>query len=227
MGGKWLQNLGLKAQNLRDQASRLEKLRESSATTTLEESLLEISSRNTQTLTGMINCDAENNPNYDDQKSHYANSSSTSTLDLHTPTALQVPEEQPINEHNDEFNNILCTELPGSLPEFTPANISQTIVWSKSFENVITVNSSEIDKTYDTWRKNSFLVPYGKTGRDFIDQLTKHLNDWNNGLESQHVALKAFIVLLALGLQKPSQRSKAKDHQECLEKRLALWKEGK
>ena len=72
------QNLGLKAQNLRDQASQLEKLQESSATTTLEESLLEISSRSTQTLTGMVNCDAENNQNYDDQESHYANSSSTS-----------------------------------------------------------------------------------------------------------------------------------------------------
>ena len=63
------QNLGLKAQNLRDQASRLEKLQESSATTTLEESLLEISSRNTQTITGMVNCDAESNQNYDDQES--------------------------------------------------------------------------------------------------------------------------------------------------------------
>ena len=138
------QNLGLKAQNLRDQASRLEKLQESSATTSLEESLLEISSRNTQTLTGMVNCDAENNQNYDDQESQYANSSSTSTLDLHTPTALQVPEEQPVNEHNDVFNDVLCTELPGSLPEFTPVNISpgisQTIFWSQSSENVITVS---------------------------------------------------------------------------------------
>ena len=42
----------------------------------------------------------------------------------------------------------------------------------------------------------------------------------------QHLALKAAIVLLAVGLQKPSQKSKAKDHQECLEKRLKLWKNG-
>ena len=99
----------------------------------------------------MVNCDAENNQNNGDQESQYANLSSTSTLDLHTPTALQVPEEhlQPVKEHNEEFNEILCTELPGSLPEFTPVNISQTIVWSQSSENVITVNSSEIDKAYD------------------------------------------------------------------------------
>ena len=42
----------------------------------------------------------------------------------------------------------------------------------------------------------------------------------------QHIALKAAIVLLALGLQKPSRQSKAKDHQECLSRRLTLWKEG-
>ena len=45
--------------------------------------------------------------------------------------------------------------------------------------------------------------------------------------ESQHIALKAALVLLALVLQKPSQKSKARDHQECLAKRLALWKNGK
>ena len=40
----------------------------------------------------------------------------------------------------------------------------------------------------------------------------------------QHLALKAAIVLLAVGLQKPHQKSKTKEHQECLEKRLKLWK---
>ena len=42
----------------------------------------------------------------------------------------------------------------------------------------------------------------------------------------QSIALKAAIVLLAVGLQKPSQKSKAKDHQERLAKRLVLRKEG-
>ena len=42
----------------------------------------------------------------------------------------------------------------------------------------------------------------------------------------QYLALKAAIVLLAVALQKPGQRSKAKEHQECLEKRLSLWRNG-
>ena len=84
-------------------------------------------------------------------------------------------------------------------------------------------------KTYDEitqWRKNTFLVPYGKVGREFIDQLTQHITEWNNASHVQHIALKAATVLLATVLQKPSMKSKAKDHQECLTKRLALWKEG-
>ena len=72
----------------------------------------------------------------------------------------------------------------------------------------------------------TFLVPYCKTGRDFIDQLTKHIDDWYNRWPMQHLALKAVIALLAVALQKPGQRSKAKGHQECLEKRLALWRNG-
>ena len=64
------------------------------------------------------------------------------------------------------------------------------------------------------------------TGRDFIDEIIKHIHDWNNGTEMQHTALKAAFVLLAVGLQKTSKKSKAKDHQECLARRLVLWKEG-
>ena len=95
---------------------------------------------------------------------------------------------------------------------------------------MITVSSLEIinaSNEITSWRKNIFLVPYGKIGREFSDQITKRINDWNNSTESHHIALKAAFVLLALVLQKPSQKSKARDHQKCLAKRLELWKDGK
>ena len=61
-----------------------------------------------------------------------------------------------------------------------------------------------------------FLVPYGKIGRDFIDQVTSHINDWNNSSDNCHVSLKAAFVCLAVGLQKPGPKSKGKDHQDAL-----------
>ena len=152
--------------------------------------------------------------------------------DLHT-TAIGFPEELRVAECNhatteDSFEG--HTDVPGNLPQFGVTNTPSTFNWGRNSNGaMITLNTSTIENAYDeitTWRKNTFLVPYGKTGRDFIDQLTKHVNDWNNGTEMQHIALKAAIVLLAAGLQKPYRKSKAKEHQACLAKRLALWKEG-
>ena len=42
----------------------------------------------------------------------------------------------------------------------------------------------------------------------------------------EFIALKVAIVLLALCLQKPGPKLKSKDHQDCLAKRLVLWKKG-
>ena len=72
----------------------------------------------------------------------------------------------------------------------------------------------------------SLLSPVRKTGRDFIEKLTKYIDDWNNRSPMQHLELKAVIALIAVALQKPGQRSKAKEHQECLEKWSTLWRNG-
>lgn len=106
-------------------------------------------------------------------------------------------------------------------------NTRKSGTWDRNSDGEIITTSSSLNNEITTWRKNTFLVPYGKKGRDFIDQLSKHINDWNNGTATQHLALEAAIVLLAVGLQKPSQKSKAKKHQKCLEKLLKLWRNGK
>ena len=121
-------------------------------------------------------------------------------------------------------------ERSGKLPEYKHLLFPSRVFWGQDPEGrPITVNVSTIEDAYDEivkWRKNTFLVSYGKIGREFIDKFTEHINDWNNGSPLQHIALKAAIVLLAVGLQKPSQKSKAKDHKECLGKRLNQWNRG-
>ena len=118
---------------------------------------------------------------------------------------------------------------PGYLPDFNAVDMPSIVSWGRRADGtIITVNLSPIIKAYEeiTMVQNTFLVPYGKVGREFIDQLTQHIAEWNNASHAQHIALKAAVVLLATVLQKPSIKSKAKDHQESLTKRLALWKEG-
>ena len=87
-----------------------------------------------------------------------------------------------------------------------------------------------IDNVYDEiehWRKNIFKLPSGTAGRSFISLLTNWLDYFNRGTEFRRIALKVFMVLPCLLLQKPSRQSKSKDHLKKLEEREQLWNEGR
>ena len=175
-------HLALKGQNLRDQASRLEKCQEGLAdescvygatVISIDESILPTGNSDTVFVEGNRNIESEINSG------------------LETPSSF---------------------------------------IWGQYDEGrSITVNVSTIENAYDEiskWRKNTFLVPFGKTEKEFMDTLKELINKWNNGSEMEFIALKVAIILLALCLQKPGPESKSKDHQDCLAKRLVLWKKG-
>ena len=106
----------------------------------------------------------------------------------------------------------------------TPSN--QT-VWAnmplEAFSNII-------DSTYDEittkFRKNLFKVPTGKAGKDFIEELRFWMHEFNIKTKLNGIALKTFMILPTLLLQKPSSKSKAKEHSASLTRRLMQWKNG-
>ena len=73
----------------------------------------------------------------------------------------------------------------GGLPTYKTASVPASVNWGRKGDGELgMLDASLIFKAYHeiiTWRKNSFLVPHGKTGRDFIDHITKQIHDWNNG----------------------------------------------
>ena len=88
-------------------------------------------------------------------------------------------------------------------------------------------NIHEIFEATLTWKKNLFLVPTGKSGKEFIKLKTQWLQKFNNGSPFQHHAMKVFHILPNILLQKPSATSKARDHSNALETRLQMWSEGR
>ena len=89
--------------------------------------------------------------------------------------------------------------------------------------------SNDINNIYEEnvhFRKNIFNIPSGRAGKMFIDELTVWLKQLNYNLELNSIALKAFMVLPSLILQKPSSMSKSKEHSAAIECRLSLWKQG-
>ena len=72
------------------------------------------------------------------------------------------------------------------------------------------------------WRKNIFLLPSGKSGKQYIEETTRLINSWIHNSPLQDVAFKAIMVMPNLLLQKPARNSKSKDHLEALNRRLNL-----
>ena len=83
-----------------------------------------------------------------------------------------------------------------------------------------------INEIYVHWRKNLLKVPSGKAGKAFVTDIARLLRAYAEAEAVEAIAFKAAMILPALLLQKPSASSKAKDHIQCLDRRLKLWREG-
>ena len=72
------------------------------------------------------------------------------------------------------------------------------------------------------WKRNLFLLPSGKAGRSFIDEIASLLKNWIAGAAFDNTAFKAVMVVPRLLSHKPSKNSKAKEHLIALERRMKL-----
>ena len=77
-----------------------------------------------------------------------------------------------------------------------------------------------------TWKRNLFLVPYGKIGRRFIHELARFYQAFADATVFESIAMKICVILPHLLLQKPHQKSRAKEHNNQLSRRLSLWENG-
>ena len=76
------------------------------------------------------------------------------------------------------------------------------------------------------WKKNLFLLPTGQAGKSLIDEIFRLMNEWIHESSLKDIAFKTIIVMAGLLLQKPSRKSKSKDHFKLLENRMKLWHAG-
>ena len=74
--------------------------------------------------------------------------------------------------------------------------------------------------------KKSVPVTIWKTGKKFIGEVSGLMSEWLHDSPLKDIAFKAIMVMPSLLLQKPSQKSKSKDHLRALERRLELWESG-
>ena len=92
-------------------------------------------------------------------------SSPTRGLNLHSAEPQQIPEESRVTM--GDWSDV-SDDVPECLPNYATVNLPASINWGRNSDGeMITITTATIDDASNevtTWRKNTFLVPYGKTG---------------------------------------------------------------
>ena len=129
---------------------------------------------------------------------------SETTSEPASPTAIpdQDPDQDP--RHLEPFNF--------SWGEHSGQDIYDTI--NSSYEKVV------------HWKPNCFLVPLGAAGTAFVKEITRLFQAFADGSSLERVSMKAITLIQILLLQKPSKRSKTKEHIGHLKRRLDLRSKG-
>ena len=84
-------------------------------------------------------------------------------------------------------------------------------IYGESIKITILRNMYRLRK-YSVSEENLFLLLSGKAGKKFIEEVFRLMNEWLLDLPLKDIAFEAIMVMRNLLLQKPSQKSKSKDH---------------
>ena len=124
---------------------------------------------------------------------------------------------------NFEADNRIKPYLPKYEEVIRIPSMAYNGVDVETFEHFLSSKYEEIVR----WRKNHFQVPTGQAGKQYISLKTQWLKKYNENTCFKAIALKVDAVLPSLLLQKPSAKSKAKEHEKLLGDRLKKWDEDK
>lgn len=112
------------------------------------------------------------------------------------------------------------------LPDFQEIDIIPARPCNSIDGQVFASNIADIYNECVKWRKNLFKLPSGGAAKEFVKEISHWLEHFNRSTDFQGIALKVYMVLPSLLLQKPGPKSKAKEHLAILKRRLELWKNG-
>ena len=116
---------------------------------------------------------------------------------------------------------------PGALPPFLPMS-APTFQWAEGCDGKSFIDSIEVAYEITTkWRKNTFKLPSGSSGKLFTKALTRLYEAYGQKSPLECIALKAAAVITPLLLQQPSGKPTYRESAVHLLRRLKLWDEGK
>ena len=112
------------------------------------------------------------------------------------------------------------------LPAFQPMSPISNFKWDEVDGDAFCVDINKAYSEIAHWRRNLFLVPSERVGKEFIMELRRLWRAHATASAMEAIALRAAAVMCVPLLQKPHEKSKTRDHVSYLERRLKLWTKG-
>ena len=114
----------------------------------------------------------------------------TNSISTHTLQRNVSIQQQPVKQKLDTSNvteggieHLRDVNKQSHMPLYEELNTPKLIKWGNTNGADILIPTSLVDNAYDEivlWRKNTFLVSYGKVGPEFIDTLSNLIKQWND-----------------------------------------------
>ena len=80
--------------------------------------------------------------------------------------------------------------------------------WGEYNDTQVQDNINRVYEKIVYWRKNLFMLPTGKAGIQFIEEMTKLMLSWVEDTAMKDIVFTAIMIMPSLLLQKLSKRSK-------------------
>ena len=151
-----------------------------------------------------------------------------------SPTKISQPKKSTLNRPTIAQAQKPQTKKSATTTIKTTTQTAPTTAPTPNTAETPTIDSAnapeadEVESVYGEitqWRRNLFNLPKGNLGKKFVEEKTKLLNQWVTSNEEQSLML--LMMMPNLLLQRTSQKTKARENKNHLERRLKLWEEGK
>ena len=70
------------------------------------------------------------------------------------------------------------------------------------------------------------MVPYGRAGKEFVQELARFFRSYGEVGALESIAIKAALLMCAIPLQKPHPKTTNREIVACLQRRLSLRTQG-
>ena len=135
--------------------------------------------------------------------------------------------QQPPSSATIQPSNVICQPVTATVPQRPPPDQQPlNFRWGEhSGEAILDVINYSYEEVIH-WKPNLFLVPFGSAGTSFVKEVARLFQAFADKSSLERVSMKAITLIQTLLLQKPSKKSKTKDHISHLKRRLDLWSSG-